>query len=366
MGRRNKVSIVVGKSATGKETGHQTRSVIKALSKKGKSKALGKSKSTSLLPSSNINRQKPKETSSTVEFPGNSSNTPLDRNPDICFLCNTLCEENSVKASIECSNCGVWLHGSCLDLNDNDLCILNKSKVTFHCVFCKIRGIRQVSTLLELQNSICQQINSTLTYPSVNSQQQSISSNLVDSQLSSTNYSGRIRGLVNPRSSSSSYNSSCSFLANGQQVTSHRAALNNHCSEDLCTDCGRLFKGPKEEHLKVCKPYCSPNQSSFLANGQQSSKSLSLNNPHSEDLCIDCGTIFKGSKDAHLLVCKPTSSSPSIQSISLLEERDIPDGNTSQPCDISQNSDNIETLYSSTNQGTSASTTTQDIYKSKS
>ena len=357
MGRRNKVSIVVGKSATGKETRHQTRSVTKALSKKGKSKALGKSKSTSLLPSSNINRQKPKETSSTVEFPGNSSNTPLDRNPDICFLCNTLCEEDSVKASIECSNCGVWLHGSCLDLNDNDLCILNKSKVTFHCVFCKIRGIRQVSTLLELQNSICQQINSTLTYPSVNSQQQSISSNLVDSQLSSTNYSGRIRGLVNPRSSS--YHSSCSFLANGQQVTSHRAALNNHCSEDLCTDCGRLFKGPKEEHLTVCKPYCSPNQSSFLANGQQSSKSLSLNNPHSEDLCIDCGTIFKGSKDAHLLVCKPTSSSPSIQSISLLEERDIPDDNTSQPCDISQNSDNIETLHRSTNQGTSASTKPQ-------
>jgi hypothetical protein len=43
MGRRNKVDIVVKKSATtGKENRHQTRSITKALSKKGKSKALGK------------------------------------------------------------------------------------------------------------------------------------------------------------------------------------------------------------------------------------------------------------------------------------------------------------------------------------
>ena len=188
MGKRNKVDIVVRKSATtGKETRHQTRSVTKALSKKGKRKALGKSKSTSLLPSSNISKQKLKETSSTVEFPSNYSNTPIDRNPDICFLCNSLCEEDSEKASIECTNCGVWLHGSCLDFNDNDLCILNKFKVSFHCVFCRIKGIREVSTLLELQQSICKQINSSLTYPSGEPQQQSSSSNPIDSQLSSKN-----------------------------------------------------------------------------------------------------------------------------------------------------------------------------------
>ena len=357
MGRRNKVDIVVKKSATtGKENRHQTRSITKALSKKGKSKALGKSKSTSLLPSSNISKQKPKETSSTVEFPNSNSNTPIDRT-DICFLCNFLCEEDSAKASIECSNCGVWLHGSCLDLNDNDLCILNKFNL---CVFCRIKGIREVNTLLEIQHSTRKQINSSLSYPSLNSQHQSISPNPIDNQLPSNSYSGRVRGLVNPRSSFSPHNSS-SFLANGQQGVACKTAPNNNCTEDLCTHCGRLFKGPKEEHLTVCKSYCSQNQSSFLANGQQTpfSNQSSLNKFPSEDLCTNCGKLFKGSKEAHLLVCNPRSSSPSIQGNSLLEERDISDSNTIEHSDNPKNSDTGEILHNSANQDTPASTTHQ-------
>ena len=164
--------------------------------------------------------------------------------------------------------------------------------------------------------------------------------------------------MVNPRSSFSSYHSSSSFLANGQQSVSSKAVSSNQCSEDLCTDCGRLFKGPKEEHLTVCKSHCTQNQSSFLANGQRSPslKSSLLNNHHSEDLCTDCGRIFKGSKEAHLSVCKPISSG--IQGHSLLQERDTSVDNTSQSSN-SQISENIEILDDPSYQGNPSSITSQ-------
>ena len=104
MDRRNKVNMVVKKLATGKETRHHTRSFTKSL--KTKNKSLGKSKSTSSIPTKG-NKQELKVTSSTVEFPSDSIHSQSDFNPDICFICNKLCEEGSAKASIECSNCGV-------------------------------------------------------------------------------------------------------------------------------------------------------------------------------------------------------------------------------------------------------------------
>ena len=323
MGKRNKVNIVVKKLATGKETRHHTRSFTKSL--KTKNKSLGKSKSTSSIPTKG-NKQELKVTSSTVEFPSDSIHSQSDFNPDICFICNKLCEEGSAKASIECSNCGVWLHGSCLDLNNNDLCILNKCKVTFHCVFCKIKRIRQVSTLLDLQQSICQQINSSLTKESEEAykKQQSRSSDHLGGKFLSANYSGRVRGLVNPRPSIISDTDSISQFPRQE---SRNKPVGTKKSEDLCTSCGRLFIGNFEDHSLHCPGDSTHQQEDQTADNssesesdsgcprfprQESTKVLDRVAAKSEDLCENCGRLFVGDFEEHRSNCKSSSSASQI------------------------------------------------------
>ena len=338
MGRRNKVDIVVKKSATGKETRHHTRSVTKSLKTKNKNKSLGKSKSTSSIPGIS-NKPKPKVTSSTVEFPSESIQSSPDFNPDICFICNKLCEEGGVQASIECSSCGVWLHGSCLDLNNNDLCIFNKCKVTFHCVFCKIKGIRQVNTLLELQHSICQQINTTLTSQSEEAytKQQSPSSDFLGNKLSLTNYSGRIRGLVKPRPSFASDKDSTYQFP--RQESRNKPSVASK-SEDLCTSCGRIFSGNFKEHSLHCSgdsPYQQEDEttdnsteterdSSFpLFPRQESRTDLAKVASKSEGLCGKCGRLFIGDFEVHQSNCKGSSSASQITELSKEEKTAISD-----------------------------------------